>query len=54
MREMRHTTRNDILDVNKTTESIIGATIEVHLSLPVTYKSKKLNIGYRIDLLVLF
>ena len=82
MREMRYTTHNDILDINKTTESIIGAAIEVHrhlgpgllesayeeclceelrllkilfkrqIALPVTYKSKKLDIGYRIDLLV--
>ena len=82
MREMRYTTHNDILEVNKTTESIIGAAIEVHrhlgpgllesayeeclceelslrkipfkrqIALPVTYKSKKLDIGYRIDLLV--
>ena len=79
---MRYTTHHDILDVNKTTESIIGAAIEVHrhlgpgllesayeeclceeltvrkilfkrqIALPVTYKSKKLDIGYRIDLLV--
>jgi GxxExxY protein len=71
-----------MLDINKTTESIIGAAIEVHrhlgpgllesayeeclceelllrkilfkrqVALPVTYKSKKLDIGYRIDLLV--
>ncbi|MBN2117874.1 MAG: GxxExxY protein [Anaerolineales bacterium] len=70
------------MDVNKTTESIIGAAIEVHrhlgpgllesayeeclseelslrnipfkrqVILPVTYKGKKLDIGYRIDLLV--
>jgi GxxExxY protein len=82
MREMRYTTQNDILDINKTTESIIGAAIEVHrhlgpgllesayeeclceefslrkilfkrqIALPVIYKSKKLDIGYRIDLLV--
>jgi GxxExxY protein len=82
MREMRYTNRNDVLDINKTTESIIGAAIEVHrhlgpgllestyeeclceelslrkipfkrqIPLPVTYKSKKLDIGYRIDLLV--
>lgn len=82
MREMRYTTHHDILDVNKTTESIIGAAIEVHrhlgpgllesayeeclceelslrkilfkrqIALPVTYKSKKLDIGYRVDLLV--
>jgi GxxExxY protein len=79
---MRLTGHNDILDVNKTTESIIGAAIEVHrhlgpgllesayeeclceelslrkipftrqIGLPVTYKSKKLDVGYRIDLLV--
>jgi GxxExxY protein len=79
---MRYTTHHDILDVNKTTESIIGAAIEVHrhlgpgllesayeeclceelslrkilfkrqIALPVTYKSKKLDIGYRVDLLV--
>jgi len=79
---MRYTTHSDILDINKTTESIIGAAIEVHrhlgpgllesayeeclceelslrkilfkrqIALPVTYKSKKLDIGYRIDLLV--
>jgi GxxExxY protein len=82
MRIMRYTTHHDILDVNKTTESIIGAAIEVHrhlgpgllesayeeclceelslrkilfkrqIALPVTYKSKKLDIGYRVDLLV--
>ena len=82
MREMRYTTHHDMLDVNKTTESIIGAAIEVHrhlgpgllesayegclceelslrkilfkrqIALPVTYKSKKLDIGYRVDLLV--
>ena len=82
MREMRYTTRNEILDINKTTEAVIGAAIEVHrhlgpgllesaneeclceellvrkipfkrqLILPVTYKGKKLDIGYRIDLLV--
>jgi GxxExxY protein len=79
---MRYTTRNDLLDINKTTEAIIGAAIEVHrhlgpgllesayeeclceelllrkitykrqVILPVTYKTKKLDIGYRIDLLV--
>ena len=73
-------THSQILDVNKTTESIIGAAIEVHrhlgpgllestyeeclceelslrgipfqrqVSLPVTYKGKKLDAGYRIDL----
>jgi len=82
MREMRYTTRNDVLDINKTTETVIGAAIEVHrhlgpgllesayeeclceelslreipfkrqVALPVSYKSKKLDIGYRIDLLV--
>src|SRR5215210_1183907 len=81
-REMGYTTSNEILDINKITESIIGAAIEVHrhlgpgllesayeeclceelslreilfkrqIALPVTYKSKKLDIGYRIDLLV--
>lgn len=79
---MGYTTRNEILDINKTTEAIIGAAIEVHrhlgpgllesayeeclceelvlrkipfkrqILLPVIYKSKKLDIGYRIDLLV--
>ena len=79
---MRYTTRNEILDINKTTEAIIGAAIEVHrhlgpgllesayeeclceelslrkvpykrqIALPVLYKSKKLDVGYRIDLLV--
>ncbi len=79
---MRYTTRNDVLDINKTTETVIGAAIEVHrhlgpgllesayeeclceelslreipfkrqVALPVSYKSKKLDIGYRIDLLV--
>ncbi len=82
MSELSFKTHNDLLDINKTTESIIGAAIEVHrhlgpgllesayeeclceelslrkiifkrqLALPVTYKSKKLDIGYRIDLLV--
>ena len=81
-RENSFTTRSDLLDINKTTESIIGAALEVHrhlgpgllksayeeclceelllrkipfkrqVVLPVTYKSKKLDIGYRIDLLV--
>jgi len=81
-RELSFKTRNEILDVNKTTESIIGAAIEVHrhlgpgllesayeeclceelllrkvpfmrqIVLPVVYKSKKLDVGYRIDLLV--
>ena len=71
-----------MLDINKTTEAVIGAAIEVHrhlgpgllesayeeclceelllrkipfkrqVSLPVTYKNKKMDIGYRIDLLV--
>ena len=75
-------TREQILDVNKTTEAIIGAAIEVHrhlgpgllesayeeclceelslrglpykrqVALPVTYKGKKLEVGYRIDILV--
>lgn len=75
-------TRKQILDVNKTTEAIIGAAIEVHrhlgpgllesayeeclceelslgglpykrqITLPVTYKGKKLEVGYRIDILV--
>jgi GxxExxY protein len=79
---MGHTTRTEILDINKTTEAIIGAAIEVHrhlgpgllesayqeclceelglrkipfkrqILLPVIYKSKKLDVGYRIDLLV--
>jgi GxxExxY protein len=79
---MRLTNRHDILDINKTTEAIIGAAIEVHrhlgpgllesayeeclseelflrnipfkrqIALPVSYKSKKLDIGYRVDLLV--
>ena len=81
-REMGYTTRTEILDINKTTEAIIGAAIEVHrhlgpgllesayqeclceelglrkipfkrqILLPVIYKSKKLDVGYRIDLLV--
>ena len=81
-REMGYTPRNEILDINKITEAIIGAAIEVHrhlgpgllesayeeclceefearkipfkrqVLLPVIYKSKKLDIGYRIDLLV--
>jgi GxxExxY protein len=81
-RELSFTTRSEMLDVNKTTEAIIGAAIEVHrhlgpgllesayeeclceelslrkipfkrqVALPVTYKNKKLDIGYRIDLLV--
>src|SRR5687768_8072087 len=79
---MKYVARNEILDVNKTTEAIIGAAIEVHrllrpgllestyeeclseelllrkipfkrqIALPVVYKTKKLDIGYRIDLLV--
>ena len=79
---MKYVTRNQILDVNKTTEAIIGAAIEVHhhlgpgllesayedclseelllrkipfkrqLLLPVIYKTKRLDIGYRVDLLV--
>jgi GxxExxY protein len=82
MRDIRHTTRYEMLDVNKITESVIGAAIEVHrhlgpgllesayeeclceelvlrnipfkrqLALPVLYKGKKLDVGYRIDLLV--
>jgi len=74
--------RDQTHDVNKTTEAIIGAAIEVHrhlgpgllesayeeclceeltlrsipfkrqVTLPVTYKGKKLEIGYRIDILV--
>ena len=81
-REMGYTIRPEILDINKTTEAIIGAAIEVHrhlgpgllesayqeclceelglrkipfkrqILLPVIYKSKKLDVGYRIDLLV--
>ena len=81
-RELNFKTSSEILDVNKTTESIIGAAIEVHrhlgpgllesayeeclceefsirkipfkrqIALPVSYKSKKLDIGYRVDLLV--
>lgn len=81
-RENSFTTRSDLLDINKTTESIIGAAIEVHrhlgpgllesayeeclceefllrkipfkrqVALPVIYKGKKLDIGYRVDLLV--
>ena len=79
---MGRITRSEILDVNKTTESVIGAAIEVHrhlgpgllesayeeclceelslrkipfkrqVALPVIYKTKKLEIGYRIDILV--
>ena len=33
MREMRYTTRSDMLEINKTTEAIIGAAIEVHRHL---------------------
>jgi GxxExxY protein len=81
-REVSLTTRSEILNINQTTESIIGAAIEVHrhlgpgllesayeeclceelslrkipfkrqIVLPVTYKGKKLDIGYRIDLVV--
>lgn len=81
-RDISFTARNEILAVNKTTESIIGAAIEVHrhlgpgllesayeeclceefllrkipfkrqIVLPVTYKGKKLDIGYRVDVLV--
>ena len=81
-RELSFSTRSEVLNVNKTTETIIGAGIEVHrhlgpgllesayeeclceeltlrkipfkrqLALPVIYKNKKLDIGYRIDLLV--
>lgn len=80
--ELKFTTRGELLEINKTTESIIGAAIEVHrhlgpgllesayeeclceefairkipfkrqVALPVRYKGKKLDIGYRIDLLV--
>jgi GxxExxY protein len=79
---MGYTTRTEILDINKITEAIIGAAIEVHrhlgpgllesayqecmceelglrkipfkrqILLPVIYKGKKLDVGYRIDLLV--
>lgn len=78
---MRFTGNQDALDINKTTESVIGAAIEVHrhlgpgllesayeeclceelslrkipfhrqIALPVTYKSRKLDVEYRIDLL---
>jgi GxxExxY protein len=78
---MKFVSRTQILDVNKTTEPIIGAAIEVHrhlgpgllesayeeclceelllrkipfkrqMALPVIYKTKKLDIGYPIDLL---
>lgn len=81
-RDISFTARNEILAVNKTTESVIGAAIEVHrhlgpgllesayeeclceefllrkipfkrqIVLPVTYKGKKLDIGYRVDVLV--
>lgn len=80
--DISFTSGSEILDVNKTTESIIGAAIEVHrhlgpgllesayeecpceelvlrkipfkrqIVLPVTYKGKTLDIGYRVDLLV--
>jgi hypothetical protein len=33
MREIHYTTRNEILNVNKTTEAIISAAIEVHRHL---------------------
>ena len=79
---MKFVTRNELLDINKSTEAIIGAVIEVHrhlgpgllesayeeclceelslrkipfsrqIPLPVAYKTKKLDIGYRVDLLV--
>jgi GxxExxY protein len=79
---MKFVTRNELLDINKTTEAIIGAAIEVHrhlgpgllesayeeclceelslrkipfnrqIPLPVAYKTRKLDIGYRVDLLV--
>ena len=79
---MRYSPRGELLDINRTTEAIIGAAIEVHrhpgpgllesayeeclceelslrkisfkrqVALPVTYKTKRLDIGYRIDLLV--
>ncbi len=81
-RELSFKPRIELLNINKTTESIIGAAIEVHrhlgpgllesayeeclceelslrkipfkrqIALPVVYKSKKLDVGYRIDLLV--
>src|SRR5215208_4036613 len=81
-RELSFKTHSEILDINKTTEAIIGAAVEVHrhlgpgllesayeeclceefslrkiafkrqIALPVSYKSKKLDIGYRIDLLI--
>ncbi len=81
-RELNIKTGRDVSDINKTTESIIGAALEVHrhlgpgllesayeeclceeltlpkipfrrqVILPVTYKSKRLDVGYRIDLLV--
>lgn len=81
-REIGFNIRSDLLRINKTTESIIGAAIEVHrhlgpgllesayeecvceelvlqkipfkrqVPLPVEYKNKKLDVGYRIDLLV--
>jgi len=82
MREIPYPTRNEILNVNKTTEAIISAAIEVHrhlgpgllesayeeclceelslrkipfrrqITLPISYKNKKLDIGYPIDLLI--
>src|SRR5262245_48045098 len=81
-RELGFKPQIGMLDINKTTESIIGAAIEVHrhlgpgllesayeaclceelflgkvpfarqIALPVVYKDKKLDIGYRIDVLV--
>src|SRR5689334_22769666 len=81
-RDLSFKPRIELLDINKTTQSIIGAAIEVHrhlgpgllesayeeclceelslrkipfvrqAALPVVYKNKKLDIGYRIDLLV--
>jgi GxxExxY protein len=82
MRETRFTARNTILDINKTTEAVIGAAIEVHrhlgpgllesayeaclceelslrkipfkrqVDLPIVYKSRNLDVGYRVDVLV--
>ena len=79
---MKFVTRNELLDINKSTEAIIGAVIEVHrhlgpgllesayeeclceelslrkipfsrqIPLPVAYKTKNLDNGYRVDLLV--
>jgi len=81
-RELNLAPRIELLNINKTTEAIIGAAIEVHrhlgpgllesvyeeclceelslrkipfkrqFALPVSYKGKKLDVGYRIDLLV--